>query len=202
MMRSKRPLAVTVIVMSYLPLVTLLALVGYAFSWKIPVALLLWLGFMWYRRRQRPTCVEQRLEPAAQIVLDVRPPARAEPPALEPSPRSDRSQLKTLTTPAVPRLAAFDTCERRPPSPYAEAGASTVTWRPEKEASANEILTADASNPCRGGDQEAANHHTIKGVLTNETTAVRACRDARAGFRGAGDRGGLHTDRHGHSARN
>jgi hypothetical protein len=37
--------------MSYLPLVALLALVGYAFNWKIPAALLLWLGFMWYRTR-------------------------------------------------------------------------------------------------------------------------------------------------------
>jgi hypothetical protein len=52
MMRSKRPLAVAVIVMGYLPLVAFLAFVGYAVSWKIPAALLLWLGFMWYRARR------------------------------------------------------------------------------------------------------------------------------------------------------
>src|SRR5438046_1196190 len=52
MSRPPKTLALIVIVMSYLPLVAVLALVGYAFGWRFPTVLLVFLGVSWYRARR------------------------------------------------------------------------------------------------------------------------------------------------------
>jgi hypothetical protein len=52
------PLTVSVLVMSYLPLVAVMAVIGYLFGWKFPVVGALVLVFLWLRARwtdYRPT---------------------------------------------------------------------------------------------------------------------------------------------------
>jgi hypothetical protein len=62
-------LALVVVAMTYLPLVAVLALVGYAFGWKIPLVFLLPFAVVWVRGRRtgfRPTS-EGRVRTTAEL---------------------------------------------------------------------------------------------------------------------------------------
>ena len=52
-MRRPKPLTVTVPVMMYLPFVAVMAVVGYAFGWRFPVAAVVLLSVVWLRGRSR-----------------------------------------------------------------------------------------------------------------------------------------------------
>jgi integral membrane sensor domain MASE1 len=52
-MRRPKPLTVTVLVMMYLPFVAVMAVVGYAFGWRFPVAAVVLLCVVWLRGRSR-----------------------------------------------------------------------------------------------------------------------------------------------------
>jgi hypothetical protein len=51
-MRPSRKLAAVVMAMKYFPFIALAVVVGYAISWKIPVAFAVGLGFLVYRGRR------------------------------------------------------------------------------------------------------------------------------------------------------
>jgi len=51
-MRPSHKLAAFVIAMKYFPFVALAVVVGYAISWKIPLAFVVGLGFLTYRGRR------------------------------------------------------------------------------------------------------------------------------------------------------
>lgn len=52
-MPRPKPLTLTVLLMKYLPFVTLAAVVGYAFGWRFPIAVLVLLVAFWLRGRTR-----------------------------------------------------------------------------------------------------------------------------------------------------
>jgi hypothetical protein len=74
MMRRPKPLTLTVLAMTYFPLAAVLALIGYTFGWRFPVAALVLLGtfsLRWRRTSAKPRAVGKGRTVAELIVFSL-----------------------------------------------------------------------------------------------------------------------------------